>query len=244
MIRGLTLYEPYASFMKLLMKTLETRGWRPRELPVTVAIHAGLTKVKPEQVAELCAKAGVPPFPADYVWPYGKIVASGTLSKCPKTEEVTVLTPQERALGDYSTGRRAWAFTDFWVLPEPVACRGGRGLWEVPAEVEKEILAQRVRLSATRPSSRGNGHAAPAEPEIAPPDPKALTADAISWAKECGLRDEVHADAPTRIDYPQRGHGYVVVVHERAGRGQMGVARFTADGRRGMWTLDGKGVQA
>lgn len=242
-MKGLSLMEPWASLMALGHKRVETRRWAPREYRGPVAVHASLSKAytDPQYVADLCVRAGLGAvFAPDHAWPYGKIVAVGELVSCARTEEVTVLTTQERELGDYSPRRRAWAFKDFWRLPQPVHCRGGRGLWDVSPETEREIAAQKVRLAAVAAPANGNGHG----PEPPPPDPGALMADAIAWALESGFRGSIHADDPTRVDFPQRGHGYVIALREQTGQGQMATARFTAEGRRAMWTLDAKGVQA
>lgn len=245
-MKGLSLMEPWASLMALGHKVFETRRWAPREYRAGVAIHASLSKAytDPQYVAELCARAGLGPiFPPDYPWPYGKILAAGNLVSCLRTEEVKILTPQERELGDYSPRRRAWGFNDFWRLPEPVHCRGGRGLWDVPAEVEAEIAAQKARVLATAAPANGNGnrHAAPA-PEPPAPEPAAILEKAVAWARECGLRGEIRTEGPSRVDYPQRGHGYTVLLVDAAS--QVGTARFTSAGARDMWTLDTKGVNA
>jgi hypothetical protein len=233
--------EPWASLMARGHKRVETRSWSTRYVGL-VAIQASRSKecVKPEYVADLCTRAGLPAiFAPDHAWPLGKLVAVGELVACARTEEA-VVTPQERALGDYSAKRFAFAFRDVWRLPEPIPCRGALSLWEVPPEVEREIAAQKARLAVAAAPVNGNGHAVPEPP---PPEPQAILLDAIEWAKECGLRGSIHADGPTRVDFPQRGHGYWVQLRERTGQQQMGTARFTADGRRAMWTLDGKGGQ-
>lgn len=39
-------------------------------------------------------------------------------------------------------GRWAWGCNKLKPLKEPIPCRGGQGLWKVPAEVEAEIRRQ------------------------------------------------------------------------------------------------------
>ena len=40
------------------------------------------------------------------------------------------------------SGPRGWELLDVVALPNPIAARGLVGLWEVPGDVEKEILKQ------------------------------------------------------------------------------------------------------
>lgn len=244
-MKGLSLIEPWASLMVLGHKLIETRKWAPRQYKGAVAIHASLSKecTKPAYVADLCARAGLGPiFAPDYAWPYGKIVAAGELVSCVRTEEINVLTPQERALGDYTPGRRAWGFRDFWRLPEPIHCRGARSLWDVPPEVEAEITAQKARLAAVAAPQNGNGHAVP--PLLFEPSPPADILDrAKQWAAENGLRGDLTADWAT-VRYPIEGHGFVVTLRERTGEQRIATARFDQAGNPQMWTLDGTGGKA
>lgn len=76
----------------------------------------------------------------------------------------------------------------------------------------------------------------PPEPE---PDMEEILKDAERWAAESGLKPPFMLTGPERTPYPQRGHGYMVTVHEKAGRCRMGTARFSSSGRRSMWTIDG-----
>ena len=241
-MKGLSLCEPWASFMALSFKKIETRSWSTRYVGV-VALQASRSKecIKPEYVADLCARAGLGAvFAPDYAWPLGKVVAVGELIACLKTEEVPALAPQERALGNYEPGRYAFGFRDVWRLPEPIPCRGALSLWEVPPEVEHEIAAQKARLAAAAALENGNGHTPPLLFEPRPPDD--LLDRARRWAAENGLVGDLNAEWAL-VRYPVEGHGFVVTLQERTGAQRTATARFDQAGNPTMWTLDTKGVQ-
>lgn len=46
---------------------------------------------------------------------------------------------RELAFGDYTAGRWAWVLDDVRALPDPIPCRGGLSLWDVPADVEATL---------------------------------------------------------------------------------------------------------
>jgi hypothetical protein len=81
-----------------------------------------------------------------------------------------------------------------------------------------------------------NGAAQPVEsPEFI----AGIKAKAADIARECGLREPFLLTGPDRVNYPVRGHGYVVVVKEQSGKQRMGSARFNAEGEHRYWSLDG-----
>lgn len=91
------------------------------------------------------------------------------------------------------------------------------------------------------PAPNGRHHAPEeaAAPSVPPPDPGSLLRDAAEWATECGFKSPFTLTGPEETLFPRHGHGYVVTVHETSGRNRMGTARFNAEGRRAMWTMDG-----
>ena len=62
----------------------------------------------------------------------GAIVGKAILVGCNFIDEAFVakLTPQERALGDFSLGRYAWEFQKMVPVDPPVPAKGMQGLWE------------------------------------------------------------------------------------------------------------------
>lgn len=54
----------------------------------------------------------------------------------------------EAAFGNYAPGRFGWLLADVRALPEPIPCRGGQGLWAVPADLVAQIERQLATGSA------------------------------------------------------------------------------------------------
>lgn len=145
----LTLHEPWASFMTRGYKKWETRSWgTPYRGPI--AIHAAKTDEHLCDATFLLSNAGVmetafvvPPFPMDDKdWPRGKILTVGELVDCVPTEKAEP-SPQERALGDYTSGRVAWIFKDMRRV-KPFPFGGMQGLKNLPswAEAQLEYLTE------------------------------------------------------------------------------------------------------
>lgn len=66
-----------------------------------------------------------------------------------------------------------------------------------------------------------------------------ICADAIEWAKECGLKPPFRVNGPDRVEYQREGHGYVVTIKEETGKQRLGSARFNSNGTPTYWSLDG-----
>jgi hypothetical protein len=170
-MKGLTLYQPWASLMAAGAKRIETRSWSTSERG-WVAIHAA--KVIPdwlgdwawdEPVRQALNRAGIRSGFRDL--PAGAIVALARLAACISTPvagerkryfagaEIRALPPDgdEALFGDEAPGRYAWVFTTVHALPEPVPWRGMQGLWPVPEDLERRLFA-------------GIGHLPPAGPAI------------------------------------------------------------------------------
>ena len=59
------------------------------------------------------------------------VVGTVEIVDCVPVEEVVgALTPQERALGDYSPGRWAWVLKNPVMFDMPIYARGKQGWWE------------------------------------------------------------------------------------------------------------------
>jgi activating signal cointegrator 1 len=136
-------------------KQFETRGWKPSKQMLSeigdqpIAIHAakGFSKKAEMKAAENIAfLAALERHDIDFrsiktSLPFGAIIGTVELYRFVKTEEVrSLLEPKELAFGDYSDGRWAWQFLNPKALKTPIPCKGALSLWEVPAEIEVQIL--------------------------------------------------------------------------------------------------------
>lgn len=111
-------------------------------------------------------------------------------------------------------------------------------------------MPRRKKNPEAVPSSPEGGNQAPiakkeeilVQTTLVAPSAELLTEilkSATDWAKECGLREPFNLSGPTKIDYPQRGYGFNVVIQEAGDAKRLGTARFTAEGKRSLWTRDG-----
>lgn len=145
-IMALSLWQPWATLMAVGAKGVETRSW-PTSYRGWVAIHATATARvegnlafwEPEVFGVLSRHGYRRPIDL----PYGAILALGQLCRVFPTESFTGISEQERAFGNYQPGRRGWVFSDIIRLPEPIPCKGARGLW-VPPPAVSEALARVV----------------------------------------------------------------------------------------------------
>lgn len=152
-MRALSLWDPWASLVAIEAKRYETRSWAT-SYRGPIAIHS--TKKFDEEDRSICL---CEPFRSALVaggidtpeqLPRMAIIAVGRLVGIARAEdERASLSEQERAFGDYSDGRFAWAFADVRRLPEPIPCSGLQGLWTVPLVVVARVEEQ-LRGATTR----------------------------------------------------------------------------------------------
>lgn len=150
-MKALTLTQPWATLVAVGAKAIETRSWYvgpdPRgrgsqPLGWPIAIHAA--KGFPRSAQAVCFNE---PYLSTLIeagydkWgslPTGTVIATAVLLHCVTVEHLEnaphILTPKERAFGDYSPGRYAWRLWNVTPLPEPIPARGALGLWEWPCD--------------------------------------------------------------------------------------------------------------
>ncbi len=142
-MRGLTLWQPWASLVAIGAKNYETRSWKTAYRG-PLAIHAAKRRTVYEG-GEI-QKAMLQAINAEGIgWlelPMGAFVATCRLIDCFPVED---LWPElhdlgnERHFGNYSEGRLAWALTDIRYLDPPIPFSGKQGLWYVPMDTAKEL---------------------------------------------------------------------------------------------------------
>lgn len=167
LIKAISLWQPWASFMVLLRepglaeKAFETRSW-PTHYRGPLAIHAS----KKLDMAAYDVFRLVPWV--KYVMhkhgyrtledlPRGCILGTVKLIGCHKTDDIAGhLSKAERDLGDYSRGRYAWQCINPVRLALPIPCRGHQGLWDWdPHELDERPSEGLSRSPVPAPSGDG-----------------------------------------------------------------------------------------
>ena len=142
-MRGLTLHQPWASFVASGAKLIETRGWATRWRG-GLLIHAAKKWTRREQEAASqlngslyrrgCGITGGMIQLRDrlhrWVIPLGQVVATARLSDVVEMTERLIYEQidQELEFGDWQVGRFAWILKDV-VAIEPIEVKGAQRLW-------------------------------------------------------------------------------------------------------------------
>ena len=150
-MKALTLRHPFSWAICCAMKRIENRTWSPSlRIGEKFAIHGGRWPIGADNKAHGAKDQ-------EYVEEIADTIRELGGQKLIPTEVLTL-----RALSRYTgivavatyggtvtasdspwfCGPIGWVMTDVLVLPEPVACRGAQGLWEVPADVLEKMRAQ------------------------------------------------------------------------------------------------------
>lgn len=157
-MKALSLTQPWASLVGLGEKKYETRSWNTKYRGL-IAIHA--SKGFPGSCKSLCyhdpfhsvlmkhlrANCGGEFYISDVIKTIatGSVIAVAELKATRGTDLIQSgiqISHQEYAFGDYSAGRFAWELADVIPLSEPIKCKGMLGLWNVPTDIEDQMLAQ------------------------------------------------------------------------------------------------------
>lgn len=143
-MRGLTIWQPYATLLAIGAKPHETRSWATNYRGL-VAIHASMKptrqvyKMMPtDAFSSIVVSLFSSPEKVDFPLPTGAVIGYGELVACHKIDDALIssLTPEQLLMGDYTPGRFAWEFRDIVVLEHPVKMRGAQGLWRIKNEDE------------------------------------------------------------------------------------------------------------
>lgn len=139
-MKAITVWQPWASLLVSGQKIYETRSWAT-VYRGPIAIHAAKRPVR-RTIDALDAENGRNTRerfeslflrPEDlYQLSTGAVVGKALLTRCNLIDEAFVakLSPQERALGDFSLGRYAWEFQKMAPVDPPIPAKGLQGLWE------------------------------------------------------------------------------------------------------------------
>jgi hypothetical protein len=144
-MKCLSLWQPWATLVAIGAKQCETRSWETLYRG-PIAIHAA--KKRSRELRNLCLRqnagddrlilclrqnAGDADRLITESLPFGAIIAVATLSKCERIDPLTTpMDDQERAFGDYTTGRFRWDLDNVRALHEPIPFKGHQGLFDIP----------------------------------------------------------------------------------------------------------------
>ncbi len=144
-MRAVTLRHPWPWAFLRLDKNVENRGWTPNVPPgERIALHAGRapTDKNDDYLLEIVAAIrwmrdrgiAVPDglMVRDVIQPSSAIVMVVTY------HSATNRSPSRWAV----EGSWHWELWDRTPLPTPVPCKGAQGLWTLPDDVERAVLAQ------------------------------------------------------------------------------------------------------
>lgn len=130
MIKGLSLYGPWAHLMAMSKKRFETRSWGTKFRGLVVICASKTLEVDWHNLPFIAAmrEAGIE---NPNKLPLGMALAVGELVGCYKAESVYPhIDEAERLFGNYADGRLAWEFKNMKPFVKPFPVRGQQYLWD------------------------------------------------------------------------------------------------------------------
>jgi hypothetical protein len=138
---GLTLWRPWSDVVASGEKLIENRPWAPPRSAIgrLIAIHGG--KVYDQEGAEFIRGRGVEPLPPDRsrLGIVGLVRIAGVVRESPSP---------------WFFGPFGWVLEHVRELAEAVPCKGAMGLWRVPEDVARLVLASAGVAALQEPSQR------------------------------------------------------------------------------------------
>jgi hypothetical protein len=122
-------------------KDVENRTWSPEPLVKPgewIAVHSGMRY--DEDASAFAYRIGVP---LDF-YTQGRLVAGAIVGVARYDGCV------KESTSPWFVGPLGWLLGGVVALPDPIPCRGGQGLWRVPADVAERVRAG-YRISAALP---------------------------------------------------------------------------------------------
>ncbi len=167
-MHGLTVWQPWAFALACGAKPVENRTWPPpaRALGQQIAIHAGkeIDRGGIDAFKEIARHPAVKPLlPKGLtlaVMPRSAIVSVGELVGALQVEgglagavvgELSAADRERILASPWTCGPWAWLFAEMRRLAHPVPCRGAQGLWVLPPELERRVLAEIRRVTLICP---------------------------------------------------------------------------------------------
>lgn len=164
-LRGLTLWRPWAASIVHGPKRVENRPWTPSlrllDQGLWIALHAGTTWNQPdaafiaERWPEARAAVAAPDGSLDGWcrvedrWPrqwtakgvvgVARVVRVVRAAWDPRHESKPRFSIEPEDLGPWAFGPWCWVLDDVRALPEPIPCSGRQMLWTLPPDVEERL---------------------------------------------------------------------------------------------------------
>jgi hypothetical protein len=144
-MKAISLLQPWASLVVMGMKTIETRSW-PTKHRGNILIHASKGKAGSIFASHPAFKKYIADFNA---LPFGAIIGSVNLTAVVAITQMGLpddvmakMTMEEKAFGDYTSGRFAWLLEEPVMFKEPIPARGMLHVWDylnpIPSPREKK----------------------------------------------------------------------------------------------------------
>jgi hypothetical protein len=155
-MKVISLLQPWATLVVIGAKKIETRSWNTKYRG-DILIHASRRKIKINELdvevfnhlSRFIPQREYPKLP------YGAIIGKAKITDTCETELLNafdyawgdyVITPEEKAFGDYSPNRFCWLLKDALQFKYPVPAKGSLSLWEHPDIHEEEIICPECGL--------------------------------------------------------------------------------------------------
>jgi hypothetical protein len=142
-IKAISLWQPWASFVILGIKGFETRSW-DTNVRGEIGIHAAkkvipfddafghlVRSIEGQRIMDYLQSRIIEAY-GDYKnLPVGAVLGTVNLKDTFSTEIRNKLSYIERVLGDYSPGRFAWQLKDQKLFDTPIPVSGHQGFWDM-----------------------------------------------------------------------------------------------------------------
>lgn len=163
-MKALSIHQPWASLIAIGAKRVETRHWpAPASVVGTrIAIHAGKATDAIElgragafyaALSGADRAGGLALFNGEL--PLGFVVATARLAACRPMDAAYLQTvppgSPEHTFGHFALERFAWELDDVAALEVPVPCRGMQKVFNLPADVDVQVLAAERNAWAREP---------------------------------------------------------------------------------------------
>lgn len=151
-MKCISLWQPWASAIPLLLKQIETRG-RGTSVRGRIGIHAAKHWAGPEQRFTAGRRRAGDPLPDPL--PLGAVVATAVLYDCRRTEDLTAagISDLEQMYGDYTPGRFGWMLSEIVAIQEPITVPGRQGWFDVPDEYFPPAACAAPTVSMSKPAA-------------------------------------------------------------------------------------------